>query len=99
MAQTMLDQSDEVILYAKHMKTRKRKLSEAKQHIERRNKKNSRCDLRAMSISTNRILINIWHLLYGTTTAALLNALALVVLASYLQAHDYGVFSVVLAVA
>ncbi|MFB4160399.1 oligosaccharide flippase family protein [Geomicrobium sp. JSM 1781026] len=52
-----------------------------------------------MSITRNRILINIWHLLYGTTTAALLNALALVVLASYLQAHDYGVFSVVLAVA
>ncbi|WP_152549405.1 oligosaccharide flippase family protein [Geomicrobium sp. JCM 19038] len=45
------------------------------------------------------IVANVLHLLYGTAASAILQAIALLLLASYLQAHDFGVFSVALAMA
>ncbi|WP_152549743.1 oligosaccharide flippase family protein [Geomicrobium sp. JCM 19055] len=45
------------------------------------------------------IFSNVLHLLYGTAASAILQAIALFLLASYLQAHDFGVFSVALAMA
>lgn len=47
----------------------------------------------------NSIVKNIIHLFYSTALTSGLNALALIVLAYYLQSHHYGMFSVVLAFA
>ena len=47
----------------------------------------------------NSIFINILHLLYSTVLSSVLNAGALIVLASYLQSSNYGMFSVALAFA
>lgn len=47
----------------------------------------------------NSIATNIIHLFYSTAIASALNAIALIVLASYLQSHHYGLFSVALAFA
>ncbi|WP_026576791.1 oligosaccharide flippase family protein [Bacillus sp. UNC438CL73TsuS30] len=47
----------------------------------------------------NSIAKNILHLFYSTALSSVLNAVALIVLASYLQSYYYGMFSVVLAFA
>ena len=47
----------------------------------------------------NSIAMNILHLFYSTALASALNAGALIVLASYLQSSNYGMFSVALAFA
>ncbi|WP_335870616.1 oligosaccharide flippase family protein [Bacillus sp. 2205SS5-2] len=47
----------------------------------------------------NSVATNIIHLLYSTAFSSVLNATALIVLASYLDAHYYGLFSVALAMA
>ncbi|MYL62212.1 oligosaccharide flippase family protein [Bacillus hwajinpoensis] len=47
----------------------------------------------------NSIFINILHLLYSTVLSSVLNAGALILLASYLQSSNYGMFSVALAFA
>ncbi|MBN9655002.1 oligosaccharide flippase family protein [Halobacillus sp. GSS1] len=47
----------------------------------------------------NSIASNILHLFYSTALSSILNAAALIVLASYLQSSHYGVFSVALAFA
>jgi O-antigen/teichoic acid export membrane protein len=47
----------------------------------------------------NSIAKNIIHLFYSTALSSVLNAAALIVLASYLQSYYYGLFSVVLAFA
>ncbi|WP_167449451.1 oligosaccharide flippase family protein [Halobacillus trueperi] len=47
----------------------------------------------------NSIGSNILHLFYSTALSSILNAAALIVLASYLQSNHYGVFSVALAFA
>ncbi|MBY6037223.1 oligosaccharide flippase family protein [Fictibacillus nanhaiensis] len=47
----------------------------------------------------NTIGKNIVHLLYSTALSSVLNAMALIYLASYMQSHYYGMFSVSLAVA
>ncbi len=47
----------------------------------------------------NSISTNIFHLFYSTALASVLNAGALIVLAYYLQAYHYGLFSVVFAFA
>lgn len=52
-----------------------------------------------MNKKKNSIMANIAHLFYSTILSSLLNAGALVVLASYLQAYHYGLFSVTLAFA
>lgn len=50
-------------------------------------------------IRKNSIAKNIIHLFYSTAISSALNAIALIVLASYLQSHYYGLFSVALAFA
>lgn len=47
----------------------------------------------------NSIGSNILHLFYSTALSSILNAVALIVLASYLQSSQYGLFSVALAFA
>ncbi|WP_160913538.1 oligosaccharide flippase family protein [Halobacillus litoralis] len=47
----------------------------------------------------NSIGLNILHLFYSTALSSILNAAALIVLASYLQSNHYGTFSVALAFA
>ncbi|WP_282034374.1 oligosaccharide flippase family protein [Metabacillus indicus] len=47
----------------------------------------------------NSIAKNVVHLFYSTALSSGLNAAALIVLASYLQSHNYGIFSVALAFA
>lgn len=47
----------------------------------------------------NSIAKNILHLFYSTALSSGLNAIALIVLAHYLEKYDYGMFSVVLAFA
>ncbi|UZJ79380.1 oligosaccharide flippase family protein [Fictibacillus sp. KU28468] len=47
----------------------------------------------------NSIAKNIFHLFYSTALSSGLNALALIVLASYLHSYHYGLFSVSLALA
>ncbi|MBA2176343.1 oligosaccharide flippase family protein [Halobacillus locisalis] len=47
----------------------------------------------------NSIVVNILHLFYSTALSSGLNALALIVLAGYLQSNQYGLFSVALAFA
>lgn len=47
----------------------------------------------------NSIAENIFHLFYSTIFASVLNAATLIVLASYLNSYNYGLFSVVLAFA
>jgi O-antigen/teichoic acid export membrane protein len=47
----------------------------------------------------NSIAKNIVHLFYSTALSSLLNAIALIVLASYLETYHYGLFSVALAFA
>ncbi|MDO6657816.1 oligosaccharide flippase family protein [Anaerobacillus sp. 1_MG-2023] len=47
----------------------------------------------------NSIAMNILHLLYSTVLASVLNASALIILASYLKTSNYGMFSVALAFA
>ncbi|MFZ7942302.1 MULTISPECIES: oligosaccharide flippase family protein [Bacillaceae] len=50
-------------------------------------------------VTKNSIAKNIIHLFYSTALSSILNAAALIVLASYLQSYYYGMFSVVLAIA
>lgn len=50
-------------------------------------------------IKKNSIAKNIMHLFYSTALSSGLNAVALIVLAYYLQSHYYGMFSVILAFA
>lgn len=47
----------------------------------------------------NSIGMNILHLFYSTALSSVLNAAALIILASYLHSHHYGIFSVALAFA
>lgn len=47
----------------------------------------------------NSIAKNIVHLFYSTALSSILNAIALIVLASYLETYHYGLFSVALAFA
>lgn len=47
----------------------------------------------------NSIAKNIGHLFYSTALSSALNALALILLANYLQSYHYGLFSVALAFA
>ncbi|MED1468848.1 oligosaccharide flippase family protein [Bacillus salipaludis] len=47
----------------------------------------------------NSITKNIIHLFYSTALSSALNAVALIILASYLHSYYYGIFSVVLAFA
>lgn len=47
----------------------------------------------------NSIAKNILHLFYSTALSSVLNAAALIILAYYLQSHNYGLFSVALAFA
>lgn len=51
------------------------------------------------TVKRNSILKNILHLFYSTVFASGLNAITLIVLASYLKSYHYGLFSVVLAFA
>ncbi|MDG5787890.1 oligosaccharide flippase family protein [Evansella sp. AB-P1] len=46
----------------------------------------------------NSIINNIIHLFYSTALSSALNAAALIILAYYLQSHNYGLFSVALAI-
>ncbi|SIS62978.1 oligosaccharide flippase family protein [Salimicrobium flavidum] len=50
-------------------------------------------------IRKNSIALNIVHLFYSTALSSAINAVALILLAGYLQSHDYGMFSVALAFA
>ena len=50
-------------------------------------------------VKKNSIVVNILHLFYSTALSSGLNALALIVLAGYLQSYQYGLFSVALAFA
>ena len=50
-------------------------------------------------VKKNSIAKNILHLFYSTAVASVLNATALIILASYLHSYHYGVFSVALAFA
>ncbi|MGD6875733.1 flippase [Bacillus infantis] len=50
-------------------------------------------------VKGNSIAKNILHLFYSTVFASVLNAVTLIVLASYLETYHYGLFSVVLAFA
>ncbi|SDJ26558.1 oligosaccharide flippase family protein [Salimicrobium halophilum] len=47
----------------------------------------------------NSIAVNIIHLFYSTALSSAINAIALILLAGYLQSHQYGLFSVALAFA
>ncbi|WP_394239120.1 oligosaccharide flippase family protein [Niallia oryzisoli] len=50
-------------------------------------------------LKRNSILKNIIHLFFSTSLASALNAIVLIVLATYLQSYYYGMFSVILAFA
>lgn len=52
-----------------------------------------------MKKTGNTIAKNVVHLFYSTALSSALNATALIVLASYLQSYQYGLFSVALAYA
>ncbi|MGV2621387.1 UNVERIFIED_CONTAM: oligosaccharide flippase family protein [Halobacillus marinus] len=52
-----------------------------------------------MKQKRNSISINILHLFYSTALSSILNACALIILASYLQSSQYGLFSFILAFA
>ncbi len=52
-----------------------------------------------MRENRNSIVKNVFHLFYSTALATIMNAAALIVLASFISTDDYGKFSVVLAFA
>ncbi|WP_347862272.1 oligosaccharide flippase family protein [Salimicrobium sp. PL1-032A] len=51
------------------------------------------------AVKKNSISVNIIHLFYSTALSSAINAAALILLAGYLQSHQYGMFSVALAFA
>jgi O-antigen/teichoic acid export membrane protein len=52
-----------------------------------------------MTENRNSIVKNVFHLFYSTALSSIMNAAALIVLASFIHSDDYGRFSVVLAFA
>jgi O-antigen/teichoic acid export membrane protein len=52
-----------------------------------------------MKENRNSIVKNVFHLFYSTALATIMNAAALIVLASFISTDDYGKFSVLLAFA
>ncbi|MBP2005808.1 oligosaccharide flippase family protein [Halobacillus andaensis] len=52
-----------------------------------------------VNMEKNSIAQNILHLFYSTALSSTLNAVALIILASYLHSYNYGLFSVALAFA